>query len=172
MSYSYNHIVLVGRVCHDPDFFESDSYSRLRFKLAINRYYKEKEVKKLTDYLPIVFWSKLAVVAKDHLKKGTPVLIEGRLRASRYEKNGEIKYAVEVHGTGFQKLSSVDKHHKGLELSTLQRLKAMKDEGIWTQDHSDVFIEFAGIDLNEVDWDQLEKNPIKVKTEMDSTNPE
>ncbi len=167
MSYAYNHIVLVGRLCHDPDFVESANYTRLKFKLAVNRYHKKKSLKKLTDFVPVVLWGTLSMVAKDYLKKGSPVLVEGRLRVSRYEREGKIKYSTEVHGTGFQCLGydNLDggKLHSSLDNPFMKKIRKISEQGEDGQISEDVFIELNHDDLDDENGDDEIEEKASVK---------
>jgi single-strand DNA-binding protein len=49
------------------------------------------------DYIDVVAWDKLAETSNTYLKKGMPVLVEGRLAIRTYEsKSGEKHKAAEV----------------------------------------------------------------------------
>lgn len=56
--------------------------------------------------MPVVVWREQAERCKDRLKKGSPVCIEGRLRAREYEdKSGQKRSAIEVEARRVQFLS-------------------------------------------------------------------
>lgn len=76
-----NSVVLVGRVGQDPDikFFETGRV-KTTFSLAVNRPTKERE----TDWFRIELWGKQAEIARDYVRKGSLVGIEGRLELSRW----------------------------------------------------------------------------------------
>jgi single-strand DNA-binding protein len=76
-----NSVVLVGRVGQDPDikFFETGRV-KTTFSLAVNRPTKDKE----TDWFRIELWGKQAEIARDYVRKGSLIGIEGRLEFSRW----------------------------------------------------------------------------------------
>ncbi|MNR82392.1 Single-stranded DNA-binding protein ssb [compost metagenome] len=76
-----NSVVLVGRVGQDPDikFFETGRV-KTTFSLAVNRPTKDRE----TDWFRIELWGKQAEVARDYVRKGSLIGIEGRLEFSRW----------------------------------------------------------------------------------------
>lgn len=85
---TYNHVVLVGRLGADPQFRSTTSgKSVCNFNLATNRRDKDET----TDWHRIELWDNLADIANRFLKKGSQVLIEGRIANDNYEKNG-VKY--------------------------------------------------------------------------------
>ena len=64
------------------------------FNIAISSGYGEH---KQTDFIPVVAFKKLAEVIGNNLKKGSQVLIEGRMQVRSYEdKEGQKRRATEV----------------------------------------------------------------------------
>lgn len=76
-----NSVVLVGRVGQDPDikFFETGRV-KTTFSLAVNRPTKDRE----TDWFRIELWGKQAEIARDYVRKGSLIGIEGRLEIARW----------------------------------------------------------------------------------------
>lgn len=65
-----------------------------RFPLAISEGYGEK---KRTEWLKIVAFGKLAELCNQYLRKGSMVLVEGRIQTRSWEdKQGQKKYTTEV----------------------------------------------------------------------------
>ena len=90
---SYNHVVLVGRLGADPQFRSTPSgKSVCNFNLATNRRDKDET----TDWHRIELWDSLADTANKFLKKGSQVLIEGRIANENYEKNGVKHYSYKI----------------------------------------------------------------------------
>ena len=97
MSYNYNHIVLVGRLTKDPEMRSASESSAITFSIAINRTYKKDDTKtELTDFVPVIAWGKLGQAAIKCLKKGMPILVEGRLQVKSYEKDSQKKWYTDV----------------------------------------------------------------------------
>jgi len=100
-----NRTILIGRLAADPEVrYTTNEIPVAKFALAVGRPSKngEKEV----DFINIVAWRGLAKVCGEYLKKGKPVAIEGKLRVSKYEKNGENRYFTEVVASNMQMLDS------------------------------------------------------------------
>jgi single-strand DNA-binding protein len=105
MSYNYNHVTLVGRLTKDPESKQiKENRMKLFFTLATNRPYKKDNGESDADYIPISLFGKTAEYAKKLLKKGSPVLIWGRLEIRNYEKNDERRWMTEVIAENFQLL--------------------------------------------------------------------
>jgi single-strand DNA-binding protein len=92
---NYNRIILAGNLVRDPEIRYVQSGSPVtNFTIAVNRRTKQDDA---VDYIDIVAWNKLAETSSMYLKKGTPVLVEGRLSIRSYEANsGEKHKAAEV----------------------------------------------------------------------------
>ena len=89
-----NVVVLIGRLTQDPAMqYVGDGIALCRFTLAVDRPGAEKA----TDFIDIVVWRKLAEVCANHLSKGSPVAVRGRIQVRSYEgKDGQRRRAVEV----------------------------------------------------------------------------
>ena len=109
MSYTYNHVTLLGNLTRDPDHLEiSDSLSKTSFTLAVNRHRKDGTVPE-TDFIRITMWGKLADRSVQMLKKGVPVLVWGRIQVRSYEKDNVRRKSTEIIADNFQVLSSPKK---------------------------------------------------------------
>lgn len=108
MSFNYNHATLVGRLTRDPETKQiTATNSKTTFVIAIDRPYNKKEGEKQeTDFVNIVAWGRLAVIGSKYLRKGTPVLIDGRIQIRIYEKDNERHWMTEIVADNFQILES------------------------------------------------------------------
>ncbi len=105
MAFAYNHTTLVGRLVRDPDFKQlSDSLTKLYFVLAVGRGYKKEDGGAGADFIPVCIWGKTAELGMQLLKKGTPVLISGRIQIRHYEKDKVKHFVTEVIADTFQLL--------------------------------------------------------------------
>ena len=95
---SLNRVILIGNVVHDPAICSGRSGATVaRFTIAVNRRSKHNRA---ADHIDVVAWGKLADTSGTFLKKGTPVLIEGRLATRCYEsKSGAKRKATQVVAT-------------------------------------------------------------------------
>jgi len=91
---AFNKVILAGNLTRDPEIrYTTNGKAVTRFSIAINSRSKQKD---FVEYVNLVAWNELAEVANNYLRKGAAVLVEGELRTSSYEKNGERRYATDV----------------------------------------------------------------------------
>ena len=85
---SFNKVILVGNLTRDPELRYTPSGAPVcNFDLAVNRAYTTQSGEKRDDvcFIGIVVWSKPAEACGQYLKKGRPVLVEGRLQQRNWE---------------------------------------------------------------------------------------
>jgi single-strand DNA-binding protein len=114
---TYNKVLIIGNLTKDPEIKELDSGVKVaNFTVATNHNKKGKDGEKLqlTDYHNVVAWRRMAEVCAQYLKKGAPVMIEGKLNNTIYEnkegkkvKNVEIQ-AEEVNFINYNKKANID----------------------------------------------------------------
>lgn len=81
-------ITATGRLTADPDLrFTPSGTPLVKFSLATDRY-AGKEKGRVTDYLDITVWGKIAEVHAEQLGKGHMVCVNGDLVQERWEKEG------------------------------------------------------------------------------------
>nr|WP_299202129.1 single-stranded DNA-binding protein [uncultured Brumimicrobium sp.] len=95
-----NTVSLIGRLGADPAITQfGDMNSLARFRVATNEAYKDKkgEWVENTTWHNVVAWGKTAELCKQLLKKGSEIVLEGKLVNDSYEtKEGEKRYKTEV----------------------------------------------------------------------------
>jgi len=95
-----NTVSLIGRLGADPAITQfGDKNSLARFSVATNEAYKDKkgEWVENTTWHNVVAWGKTAELCKQLLKKGSEIVLEGKLVNDSYEtKEGEKRYKTEV----------------------------------------------------------------------------
>lgn len=100
---------MVGRLTRDPESQTiGDNKVRTVFTLAVDRNYKKKD-EKAVDFVTIVTWGRLAMTGAKYLRKGMPVLVNGRLQVRPYEKENEKRWFTEIVADTFQILDTVRK---------------------------------------------------------------
>ena len=93
-----NYVSLLGRFTRDPEVTWTQSgKAYVRFSLAVQRDLNRDEA----DFINCVAWDKRAETIGQYFKKGSRILIQGRLNVSSYEKNGETRYSTDVVVNGF-----------------------------------------------------------------------
>lgn len=96
-----NKAFVLGRLTRDPDRRNLPSGQPVvSFGVASNRYYttQEGEKKEETEFHNITIFGKLAETAHQYLRKGSLVLIEGRLRTRSWQdaSSGQKRYRTEI----------------------------------------------------------------------------
>ena len=105
---SFNRVVLVGNLTRDVEIrYTPGGTAVTDISLAINERVKRNEQwTEEVSYFDVTLWGRTAEVAGEYLSKGSPVLIEGRLKQDRWEQDGQKRSKVKVVGERMQMLSS------------------------------------------------------------------
>ena len=105
-----NKVILLGNVGRDPETrYAQNGTAVTRFSIATSEIWKDRssgEQQERTEWHNIVCFARLAEVAGEYLKKGSKVYIEGQLRTSSWEQDGQKKYRTEVNARELQMLDS------------------------------------------------------------------
>ena len=94
-----NKIILLGRLTKDPEIRYSQTNNMMiaNFTLSVNRKYVKPGEERLTDFINIVTYSKLAEFAQKYLKQGLQIIVSGRLQNRSWnDSNGQKRYITEV----------------------------------------------------------------------------
>ena len=85
----YNRVVLVGNLTRDPDYKQLTSGQAVcRLGLATNRQFKNKQTGTMVQevcFIDIDVWGVQAESCNQYLQKGSPILVEGRLKFDTWE---------------------------------------------------------------------------------------
>jgi single-strand DNA-binding protein len=105
---SFNQIILVGNLTRDPQLrFLPSNMALCDFGVAVNEKYKTKsgEERENVLFVDCVAWGKQAEVITQHMQKGSPILVSGKLKLETWEdKNGggkRSKHTVSVDSFQF-----------------------------------------------------------------------
>lgn len=82
-----NRVMLSGRLTRDPDRrYAADGTAVTRFDLAFHRRVRARngQIAESTGFVSVTTYQRLAEVCAETLRKGSPVLIEGRLVAREW----------------------------------------------------------------------------------------
>ena len=107
MAASFNKVILVGNVVRDPEIrYVGSGAGVTKFSIAVNPNKRDAKPED-TLFCDIVAWDKLAETCNTYLKKGSNVLVEGRLVIRSYDdKDGNKRKATEVVINAMQMLGS------------------------------------------------------------------
>ena len=103
---SFNRVILVGNLTRDPELRYIPSGTAVSdIGLAVNdRVKKGDQWVDETTFVDITLWGRTAEIANEYLSKGSSVLIEGRLKLDRWEKDGQKHSKLKVVGDKMQML--------------------------------------------------------------------
>lgn len=99
MAEGLNRVMLFGNLGADPELRVTPSgQAILKLRLATTESYLDKSNtrQERTEWHSITIWGKRGEALGKILTKGDRVFIEGSLRTSSYEKNGEKRYRTEI----------------------------------------------------------------------------
>lgn len=94
-----NKAIVLGRLGRDPELrYMQNGQPVCRLNVATSRRYQNKnnEMVEETEWHRITVWGKQAEHCNNYLTKGREVYVEGRLRTSSYEKDGQKHYTTEI----------------------------------------------------------------------------
>ncbi|PCI38875.1 MAG: single-stranded DNA-binding protein [Thiotrichales bacterium] len=102
-----NKVILIGRVGVDPEVrYSEKGVAVVSLRIATNDGYRDKTTgnfQENTEWHRVVFFSKLAEIATQYVRKGSLVYIEGRLRTRKWrDPQGQDKYFTEVAANEMQ----------------------------------------------------------------------
>jgi single-strand DNA-binding protein len=104
---SFNKVILVGNVTRDIELRQIGSGSSVcDLGLAVNDRKKTQSGEWVdeTTFVDVTLWNKTAEVAAQYLGKGSPVLIEGKLKLESWETDGQKRTKLKVVGERMQML--------------------------------------------------------------------
>src|SRR3989344_5096250 len=103
---NFNKAFLIGNLTRDPELRTLPSGQPVvNFGVATNRMWKNKEgqPQQQAEFHNIVLFGRLAEIAKQYLKKGSLVMVEGRIQTRSWEgQDGQKKYRTEIIGESLQ----------------------------------------------------------------------
>ena len=95
-----NKAIIIGNLTRDPEIKALPSgYKVCSFSVATNRVWKDKDGKKQegVDFHNIVVFGRQAETTAQYMKKGSSVLVEGRMQTRSWDgTDGQKKYRTEI----------------------------------------------------------------------------
>ena len=97
-----NKVILMGRLTKDPDvrYTQGDNPMAIaRYTLAVDRRYarKDRQDNQTADFVNIIAFGKSGEFAEKLLKKGTKIIVTGRIQTGSYaNRSGQTVYTTEV----------------------------------------------------------------------------
>ncbi|MDX8126575.1 single-stranded DNA-binding protein [Methylomonas sp. BW4-1] len=106
-----NKVMLIGRLGADPEVRYMPSGDAITtIRLATDRRWKDRQTgerKQETEWHRVVFFSGLAKIAGEYLKKGSQCYVEGRIRTQKWQgQDGQDRYTTEIVADNMHMLDS------------------------------------------------------------------
>jgi single-strand DNA-binding protein len=111
MARGVNKVILIGNLGRDPEVrYSANGNAIANITLATTESWKDKqsgEKQEKTEWHRVVFFSRLAEIVGEYLKKGSQVYVEGRLQTRKWQdQNGQDRYTTEIVASDMQMLGS------------------------------------------------------------------
>ncbi len=107
---SYNRVILAGNLTRDPQLsYTPSNLPVTEFGLAVNRRSRDREGNQRDEvcYVDVAAYGKTAEILSQYLKKGRPLLLEGRLRYRTWtNKEGQNRSKLDVVVDSFSFIDS------------------------------------------------------------------
>ena len=117
MARGVNKVILIGNLGRDPETRYTQAGTPVtHFSVATNESWRDKqsgEQQERTEWHNVVCFARLAEIAGEYLAKGRTVYIEGSLRTSSWEKDGQTRYRTEIIANEMQMLGGRDQDSGG-----------------------------------------------------------
>ncbi len=113
-----NSVIVLGNLTKDPVQRETTNNNVVTsFSIAVNG------IKDHTDFFNVQTWGKTAEFVAKYLKKGSQVVVDGRLSKQIWEKDGEKHYDVIIVADNVQSTYSKSEGNKGTKTELLEQVK-------------------------------------------------
>ena len=97
---SFNRVILLGNLTRDVEVKYLQSGTAVaEVGLAVNDRRKDAKTNQWieeTTFVEVTFWCRTAEVGAEYLSKGSPVLVEGRLKLDQWETEGQKRSKLRV----------------------------------------------------------------------------
>ncbi|MCW5589671.1 MAG: single-stranded DNA-binding protein [Legionellales bacterium] len=130
MSRGINKAILIGNLGGDPEVRYLPSGNAVAtISIATSETWKDKktgDLQESTEWHRVVLFNRLAEIAKEYLKKGGKVYIEGKLRTRKWQDNNKMnRYTTEIVADEMQMLEG---HRKDNQASQSQSSSAINND--------------------------------------------
>lgn len=111
MARGVNKVIIIGNLGSDPEVRYLPSGAAVtNIRVATSDGWKDKQTgenQERTEWHRIVFFSRLAEIASEYLRKGSKVYIEGSLRTNKWQDQaGNDRYTTEIIANSMQMLDA------------------------------------------------------------------
>ncbi len=130
---NFNRCILTGNLTRDVELKHTPQGTAVtEIGLAINERRKTQGGDHVdeTTFVDITLWGRTAEVAAEYLRKGSPALIEGRLKLDTWETDGQKRSKLRVVGERMQLLGSPPSKRDEDEVSKAAMVGSNADDDV------------------------------------------
>ena len=95
-----NKVILIGRLTRDPEvrYAQGDQATAIaRYTLAVDRRFRREGDQQTADFIPCVAFGRAAEFAEKYLRKGTKLVVTGRIQTGSYtNRDGQKVYTTDI----------------------------------------------------------------------------
>lgn len=113
---SFNRVILVGNLTRDPELRTFPSGTSVAdVGLAVNERRRDQNGNWVDEpnFFDVAVWGRNAEVLREYTRKGSSILVEGRLKQDTWEQDGQKRSKVKVIADRIQLLSPRDSGQGG-----------------------------------------------------------
>jgi single-strand DNA-binding protein len=98
-----NAVTILGRLGQDPELRAVGDSHVVEFSVATTEKWKDKSGndQEFTEWSKVVFWGGRAETIAKYFKKGSQILVQGKLKTETWEKEGQKHYTTKIQGERF-----------------------------------------------------------------------
>lgn len=127
---SFNKVIIMGNLTRDPDVRAAGASGMkvARLGVAINERRRDRngQVLDFPVFVDVDAWDRLAELCGQHLAKGSPVLVEGRLQMDTWEREGVRHQKLKVRATTIKFLPRPDR--SSFQQRPVEPVQSMQDD--------------------------------------------
>ena len=98
-SFSFNRVILAGNLTRDPELRHIPSglaVTEIGLAVSDRRKTQSGEWVEDTSFIDVTFWGRQAEIVCEYKTKGSPILVEGRIKQETWEQEGQKRSKLKV----------------------------------------------------------------------------
>lgn len=117
---SNNYLILIGRLGADPKIIKLENgQSIAQFSLAVSDIWiQDGKKQEYTNWFTVKAYGRRAEVIATYLKKGSRILVQGKLHSKAYQKEGKNKRATYMNAQDIQFLDMIKSNEVDAKTNT------------------------------------------------------
>ena len=130
---SLNKVMLIGNLGNDPETrYTTSGDAVASISLATTDEWRDKgsgEKRQSTEWHKVVFFKRLAEIVGQHLKKGSQVYVEGRIKTKKWtDKDGIERYMTQVEATEMKMLGKRERDDDQPQTPAVRSVSDLDDD--------------------------------------------